>query len=548
MRKYQILLSTFLFLACQEGSDQSEAQVDSSGTVSNIQVASSADGMVSSAHPLATQAGVEILERGGNAADAAVAVGFALAVVEPSMNGIGGRFQAIIRTGEGDISGIDATTQAPLNYDANTATKSRNGYPTIGVPGVVKGLTTLLEKHGTMELSEVMARAIDYAENGFDLLPGEAYRHAMAIGNIREFVGTSKYFLKGDTTTLAGERFVQKDLANTLRLIAEKGPDVFYKGEIAEKMVADIRENGGYLDLNSLESYEARPSRIMTGSYRGYDLHSLWIPSYGAITIEMLHIMEKFDLESGSDVEWGNRFYQANTIAYRDRRKQRTEESGDLLTSKVYAQEIADSLNANEGKSAAAVLQEEWLVANGHTTHFSVADKAGTMLAVTQTIGPNMGSKVASPGLGFLYATTMGGYLGGFKAGQRASSHISPTIVTRNGVPFLVLGAAGGSRIPTAIVQTISRMIDRKMGLAEAMAAGRVHSVDTAILVEMHEGTTWTAQDLEEFESMGLEVVTIEGKGRFGRVHAITYDPESQIWTGSADPDWEGTSGFPDLD
>jgi gamma-glutamyltranspeptidase/glutathione hydrolase len=169
--------------------------------------------VVSAAHPLATKAGISILEQGGNAIDAAVATGFAIAVVEQSMNSLAGRFQAIVRKSDGTIIGIDATTQAPLSYNPETATQSSNGYPTIGVPGVVKGLTTLLEKHGTMDLATVMAPAISYAENGYEMLPIAAIRHAYAIDEIRKYEGTSQYFLNGDTTYLAGELLVQKDLA-----------------------------------------------------------------------------------------------------------------------------------------------------------------------------------------------------------------------------------------------------------------------------------------------------------------------------------------------
>ncbi len=497
--------------------------------------------VVSSAHPLATKAGLSILEKGGNAIDAAVATGFAIAVVEQSMNSLGGRFQAIFRKSDGTISGIDATTQAPLSYDPTTATQSRNGYPTIGVPGVVKGLTTLLEKHGTMDLATVMAPAIDYAENGYKLLPMAARRHAAAIDHIRNYEGTSQYFLNGDTTYLAGQILVQKDLAKTLKLVAEQGADVFYKGEIAEKMVADVQANGGYLDMESLAAYEAHESKIVTGSYRGYDLSSLWIPSYGAITIQMLHIMENFPMNEYSEAEWGNGFFQANTWAYKDRRKQDSKEMADLFTSKEYAKNKADSIKASITKTV-AMATEDWMVKDGHTTHFSVADKDGNMIAITQTVGPNMGSKVASLGLGFIYATTLGGYLGDFKGGQRASSHISPTIITKNGTPYLVLGAAGGSRIPTAIVQTISRMIDRNMNLSQALAAGRVHSVDTAVLIEMHEGTTWNTSDIDELNGMGLDVVEVDRTGAFGRVHAVHYDEASRTWIGGADPDWEGTS------
>ncbi len=520
-----LILLLFLFISCQK-------KEESLATNS----------VVSAAHPLATQAGLEILQKGGNAIDAAVATGFAIAVVEQSMNSLGGRFQAIVRKSDGSIIGIDATTQAPLSYDPTTATQSRNGYPTIGVPGVVKGLTTLLEKHGTMDLATVMAPAIRYAEQGYELLPMAARRHAAAIDHIRNYEGTSQYFLNGDTTYLAGELFVQKDLANTLKLIAEQGGDVFYKGEIAEKMVADVQANGGYLDLESLAAYEAEESKIVTGNYRGYDISSLWIPSYGAITIQMLHIMENFPMNEYNEAEWGNGFFQANTWAYKDRRRQDSEAMADLFTSKEYAKSKADSIKTETSAEIAMAYNEDWMVKDGHTTHFSVADKDGNMLAVTQTVGPNMGSKVASPGLGFVYATTLGGYLGDFQAGERARSHISPTIITKNGTPYLVLGAAGGSRIPTAIVQTISRMIDRDMNLAQALAAGRVHSIDTAALVEMHQGTTWSQSDIEEMKNMGLNVVEVDRTGAFGRVHAIHFDAESQQWVGGADPDWEGTS------
>ncbi|MEP5611558.1 MAG: gamma-glutamyltransferase [Cyclobacteriaceae bacterium] len=535
--KYQskwLALSIIFLASCQNANNEKE--------VINPQVAESSKGAVAAAHPLATQAGISILEQGGNAVDAAVATGFAIAVVEQSMNGLGGRFQAIIRKSDGSVTGIDATTQVPLSYDAATATQSRNGYPTIGVPGVVKGLTTLLEKHGTMDLATVMAPAISYAENGYELLPMAAMRHANAIDFIRQFEGTSSYFLNEDTTYLAGELFVQKDLANTLRIIAEKGGDAFYKGEIAEKMAEDVQANGGYLDMESLEKYEARESKIVTGNYRGYDLSSLWMPAFGAITIEMLHIMENLPMSDNSEAEWGNGFFVANTLAYQDRTKQTSDDMAELLTSKGYAKAKLDSMNGLEDQSTAMAFSQDWLTKDGHTTHYSTADKDGNMLAITQTVGPNMGSKVATPGLGFLYATTMGGYLGDLEGGQRVPSHISPTLVTKDGEPFLILGAAGGSRIPTAIVSTISRMIDRKMDLPTAMAAGRVFSIDTAVLVEMHEGTTWSQSDLDEMKSMGLNVVEVERPGSFGRVHAVYYDSEKKTWIGSADPDWEGTS------
>jgi len=543
-------LSFLILLSCVQSSPTEESSVEDKA-IGDTQVAASERGVVVTAHPLATHAGVMMLEKGGNAFDAAVASAFALSVVEPSMSGLGGRMQAILQNVAGEIHGIDATTQAPMGYDSQTAPQAGFGYPTIGIPGVVKGLTTLLEDFGTLPLKIVMAPAIDYAENGYKLLYRAARRHGSAIKYIREFEGTSMYFLNGDTTHQENELFVQTDLANTLRMISENGPDVFYKGKIADKIIADIHANGGVIDKESLATYKAVKSKIVNGSYRGYDLHGLWMPSFGAITTEMLQILENLPISELSEAEWGSAVYQANILAYKDRWKQREGENADLLTSKAYAKMLADSITIGVeamevvGKIRSASEPGSWIASLGHTSHLSVADKDGNVIALTQSLGPNMGSKVVSPGLGFLYAATLGGYLGDFEPGQRASSHISPYIVTKDGKPFLILGAAGGSRIITAIVQVISRVIDRKMKLEDALSAGRVHAVDTAVLVETHEGSSWTSEDIKNLRELGLNVVEVDRSGRFGRVHAIYFDAASNQWTGVADPDWDGTALTP---
>lgn len=535
-----ILATTLSLFSC--GKEEQQA--------ADTQEAFSENGMVVTAHPLATRAGVEILEKGGNAIDAAVAAGFALSVVEPTMSGLGGRLQAIVRTNDGAVSGYDATTQAPLDYDQSTATKASHGYPTIGVPGVVKGLITLLEEKGTMTLEQVMEPAIRYAEKGYAVLPGEAMRRASAVKTIEKYKGTAQYFLNGDTTHLAGELFVQADLANTLRQIRDEGADVFYKGSIAQKILADMKANGGYLDSISLASYQVMKSQIVTGDYRGFQLNGLWMPSYGAIVIEMLNIMENFPLHEVSEAEWGKWVYGANALAYEDRYKQDTMKNAGQLIEKEYAKQLAASIGEEAIPKAAYImpasteLPQAWLAVNGHTTHLSAADKHGNVIALTQSLGPNMGSKVATPGLGFLYASTMGGYLGETKPGARASSHISPFIVTKDGKPYLVLGAAGGSMIVTAVVETISRFIDRDMNLREALAAGRVYASDS-MLVETHLGSSWTKADINQFVDWGFPVKEIDRQGSFGRVHAIHYDSNTNTWQGVADPDWEGTAGAP---
>ena len=544
MKYLSVLLILLFVVSCS--TPTSESEYSGEEETAQSQVSTSENGVVVTAHPLATKAGLDMLAKGGNAFDAAVAAAFTLSVVEPSMSGLGGRLQAIAMKSDGTISGVDASTEAPVSYDPEGTPEKRYGYHTVGIPGVVKGLTTLLEKHGTLPLETVMAPAIHYAENGFNILYGEARRHGSAIDMIREFPATTAYFVNGDTTFQEGDLVVQKDLANTLRAIAEEGGDAFYKGEIAERIAADMAANGGFVDVESLAAYEARESQLVTGSYRGYDLHGLWLPSFGAITIEILHILENFPMSEYSSAEWASTVYQANTLAYRDRRKQYEEGSMDMLISKEYALERADSIVTTEVVPEAAMrtLPASWM-SDGHTTHLSVADKDGNVIALTQSIGPNMGSKVTTEGLGFVYATTMGGYLGDFEPGQRASSHISPFLVTKDGKPFLVLGAAGGSRIITAIVQTICQVVDGEMSLDDAVAAGRVHSADTALILETHEGTTWTGDDVSKLNEWGIEVVEIDQTGRFGRIHGIMFDSESGTWTGVADPDWEGTAASP---
>ena len=209
------------------------------------QAATASNGMVSTGQPLATLAGQQMLEQGGNAVDAAVASAFALAVVEPSMNGIGGRMQAIVRLPNGEIHGIDGTTQAPIQYDTATTPPVRYGYGVIGIPGVVAGLTKLQKEHGKLTLEKVMQPAIKYAKKGFSILPGEAKRQAAALKQLKEFEGSRAHFLKNGESNKAGEKWVQKDLGNVLEQVAKGGHDAFYKGEIARKIVADFKANGG---------------------------------------------------------------------------------------------------------------------------------------------------------------------------------------------------------------------------------------------------------------------------------------------------------------
>lgn len=517
---------------------------------SAISLTTANGGMVSAAHPLATDAGRLMLEKGGNAADAAIAAAFALSVVEPSMSGLGGRQQVIIRAADGSVHGIDATTQAPAAYDTSKIdAQVRDGYPVIGIPGVVAGLAKLHQKFGSLPWNTLIEPAIQYAEEGFTMLKLQALRHEAALDVMSKYEGTSQYFLEPDSTAYdEGDLLIQKDLAQTLKLIAEGGKDAFYKGEIAQKIVADFATHGGLLTLDDLAQYDAPDAKIVTGIYRSdYELYGLWMPSFGAITIAILQALDRLPLSTFNETDWAKAHNLAIELAYEHRKRQLEGDSiADVLTSDIFADSLAQAIQAQMNGIESIGYQElediplSWSEPIGHTTHLTTADQNGMMVALTQSLGPNMGSKVASSGLGFVYAVTNGPYLGVYKAGQRASSHISPFLITHNGKPFLALGAAGGSRIISAVTSVTSRIIDQNLSLEQALAAPRVHPDTDTALIENHSGIRWDGEVISAFDEIGVPAKWVEQKARFGRVHAVYYDDSSQMWIGAADPDWEG--------
>ncbi|MYG19690.1 MAG: hypothetical protein F4208_09050, partial [Gemmatimonadales bacterium] len=468
------------------------------GAQSAPQVARSADGVVVAAQPLAAAAGARMLEIGGNAADAAVAAAFAISVVEPSMNSIGGRNQILIRTPDGGVAGIDGTTSVPLGYDPATAPRAAYGYPTVGVPGSVAGLMRLHEEYGSLPLTTIMAPAIDYAAHGFRLLPGEARRQAGSRDQVAETEGARRYYLKADGSPYRpGDRLVQSDMAETLRAISLGGGDAFYRGEIAGRIADDMAANGGFLTREALAAYEAEDSRIVRGSYRGFEIVGSDIPASGAMAILALQIAEVFDPDGMSDEAWASVIAQSLALAMTEYRRPSSDSSAVRVTSKAFARQLAEQVRVpveaaiESGTESWAALEPmsgaagSWSAVggaapvlppeDGHTTHLSAADGNGMAIALTQTIGPGMGAKVATPGLGFLYAVTLGGYLGISEPGERARSGITPFMVLDDGEPFLVLGAAGGIRIISAVGQAVTRVIDDGLALPAALAAPRVH-------------------------------------------------------------------------
>jgi gamma-glutamyltranspeptidase/glutathione hydrolase len=508
------------------------------------QLAQSEHGMVASASKLATEVGARVLANGGNAVDAAAATAFALAVTEPNMSGLGGRSSMVIRTAEGEVYGIDGLNQVPRSFRAGAPP----GYATAAIPGVPAALAHAVEKYGTWSLADIIAPAIELAEKGFPLTAQTASMIADVAAELRTHESSSRYYLKPDGSPYgAGEILVQRDLARTLRGMAEGGVDAFYRGWIADTIHADMTRKGGFITRDELGAYEALPSILVRGNYRGHDIVSNYQPASGHTVIQALHMMERFEMNRLSGADYGSIVGQAMQLALMDRSQRfgTPEESARHLTSKEYAAERGRAIGvAGPPRIPPGGDEEEpwWLRPDqDNTTHLSVVDANRMAVALTQSLGPNMGTRLAAPGLGFMYATRLGSV-----PGSRPGSTIAPTIVTDSaGHPRYVLGAAGDARIITAVIQTLSRAIDQKLSLDRAVAAPRVHPMGQASLrIERGTQIRWSDGDMERFRSLGFQVDTSPST-YFARVHAVSVDFARRRLLGVAEPRGNGGASGP---
>lgn len=507
--------------------------------------------MVVTSAPLATEVGRSILEAGGNAVDAAVATAFALAVVEPTMSGLGGRTQILLCTSGGEFFGIDGTTEVPRAWATAGQPEDDDafGYGTIAIPGTVAALGKAARLYGTMPLGDLIAPAIELAEGGFLLPDEEAEGIADVAEQLRQFAGSRRHFLKPDGMPYdGGERFVQRDLARVLRAIAEQGPQAFYRGWIADSIALDMERNGGAVSLVDLAGYEARDAVVVRGNYRGYDLVGTYLPASGVTTIEALHLLEQFDLaERAGSTEWLALIAQALLLSFEDRVADlgAADAHARTLVSKEWAAtraaDIVDPARAMVGavfqRRRSGVGAEE----STFTTHLCAVDSRGAIVALTQSVGPIMGSKVVTSGLGFVYAATMG-YLAVQGPGERAFSSQSPLTIVREGKPVAVLGAAGGRRIISAIVAVTSRMIDQGLSLADAMAGPRLHPTPESVSIEMRDEVSWPVSAVADLRRFGFNP---EAGTSFARIHAIEFDTVTAGFVGVADPRWHGMAAGP---
>jgi gamma-glutamyltranspeptidase/glutathione hydrolase len=465
------------------------------------------NGMVVSAHRLASEIGVDVLKSGGNAVDAAVAVGYALAVVYPSAGNIGGGGFMTIRLKDGRTSFLDFRERAPLaaskdmylDADGNVAPgRSTAGYLAVGVPGSVAGFETALTHFGTLPRAALMAPAIRLAREGFTLEDGDAALFTGGAKKLGKDPAAAGIFLKEGKPFAPGDRLIQSDLANSLALISEKGPDAFYKGSIAEKIVKASAAKGGILATADFAGYKVRELAPITCRYRGYEVISSPPPSSGGVILcEILNVLEGYPLShlGPGSAETVHYMVEAMRYAYADRNAALgdpdfVENPVSMLLDKAYAEKIRAAIAPfRAGKSEE--IKPLGLAESHETTHYSIVDQDGNAVSVTYTLNGSFGAGVVADGTGILLNNEMDdftskpgvanlyglvqGEANAIAPGKTPLSSMSPTIVTKDGKLFMVIGSPGGARIITITLEAILNVIDHGMTISEAIDAPRIH-------------------------------------------------------------------------
>jgi gamma-glutamyltranspeptidase / glutathione hydrolase len=546
---FLVVLSVFVFLA---GTGTATGQ---------LRAVTATRGMVVSAHPEASRTGVEVLQQGGNVVDAAVAVGFALAVTYPRAGNIGGGGFAVLHLQNAGPLALDFRETAPErasetmfldslgNFDPSLSTL---GALAAGVPGTVAGLYELHQRYGVLPWTRVVEPSIRLAEQGFVLSARDAAALNTFLPFLCRFPSTRQYFSKGDSTRLfaAGELFVQADLGRTLRLIQEEGRDGFYRGVTAERIATECGRGGGLMTSGDLASYAPRWRAPLRGRYRGYEIVTMPPPSSGGwALLSLLKMVEPYRLDSLG-------FHSSATVHLMSEAMarvfaDRSEYLGDpdftdiplaaLLDSSYLAGRMrtysdarcTDSLVLRPGRISGEESRE--------TTHFTVADSAGNVVAVTYTLNHSFGSMLAVGRAGFLLNNEMddfsakpstpnafgmvGGKTNRIQPGKRMLSSMTPTIVLHEGRPVFTVGAPGGPTIITRVFQVLTQVLDFRMGIQDAVAALRFHHQWPGLVLEYEPGAFpadvlhnlaargWTLRALDDWDNGGMDAIFLESSG-----------------------------------
>lgn len=466
-------------------------------------------GMVVTSQYLASQVGTDILKMGGNAVDAAVAVGYAQAVVNPCCGNIGGGGFMTIHLADGTDTFINFRETAPAAASADmyldkegkvTKDASLYGYLAAGVPGTVLGMDSAQKKYGKLTRQQVMAPAIKLAREGFVLTRADTDILDTTVKRFRQDPESARIFLRKDGEALQpGDRLVQADLAETLNAISEQGPDAFYQGKIPQAVEAAAKKGGGILTAADFANYKITETAPITCSYRGYKFVSSPPPSSGGVTLcETLNVLEGYDLKSMgfNSAAYIHTLTEAMRHAYMDRNTflgdpEFVKNPIDRLLSKSYAADIRKQIIANKATPSVEVQPGMQPHEKPETTHYSIVDNEGNAVSTTYTVNGRFGAVVIAPGTGFflndemddftvkvgeqnLYGLVQGA-TNSIAPGKRPLSSMSPTLVTKDGKTFMVLGSPGGSRIITITLQTALNVIDHGMAPQEAVDASRIH-------------------------------------------------------------------------
>lgn len=466
------------------------------------------NGMVVSAQHLATRVGVDVLKDGGNAVDAAVAVGYALAVVYPAAGNLGGGGFMTIQLADGRKTFLDFREKAPLAATANMYLDkdgnvikglSTNGHLAVGVPGTVSGMEMALAKYGTMKRAALIAPSIKYAQDGFVLDQGDVDMLVTATEDFKKDPATGAIFLNNGAAFAPGQKLVQKDLAATLKLISDKGEEGFYKGPVGAAIVASSQAGKGIITQADLDQYKTREMAPIECNYRGYGVVSAPPPSSGGVVIcEILNILEGYPLKELGFRSAQSVHYQIEAMrhAYVDRNSYLGDPDFvknplDRLLSKEYAAKIRTVIDPAKAGVSKDIKPGVAPHEGSNTTHYSIVDQWGNAVSVTYTLNDWFGAKVTAAKTGVILNNEMDdftakvgvpnlyglvqGEANAIAPGKRPLSSMSPTIVTKDGKPVMVLGTPGGGRIITAVLHTIINVIDYGMNAQEAVDAPKFH-------------------------------------------------------------------------
>ncbi len=515
-------------------------------------------GMVASAHPLASQAGVEILRQGGNAVDAAVAAAFALGVVEPNASGLGGGGFLLIRMqGENPVT-INYREMAPQAAKADRYYRTtgsfdsltQSGVYAIGVPGVAAGLAMALDKYGTLPLSRVLVPAIQYARQGFEISENLATMIFQNYDLIQKYPATAAIFLEDDLPPPAGSTLTNPNLATSMELLAKNGPQIFYQGELGKNIIETVTALGGALSKKDLGEYQAIFTRPVQGSYRGYTIYSSAPPAGGGThLIELLNILECYELSQypHNSAPYLHILAEAMKMVFSDKSENMADPAFyrvpvEELISKEYATNLAGRIDPEK----ATVIYEppHWVEReSGHTTHLSVIDEQRNMVALTQSINSWFGSGILDEKTGILLNNHLAdfedepGKPNSLEPGKRPVSSIAPTLLLKDGHPFLSIGTPGGSRIISALAQIIINVIDFNMNIDQAIEAPRIHALGQVLYLEKR-----IAEEIRmELQSKGHHLkIRDDFDNYFGGAQGILIDSSGTVLSGGADSRRDG--------